>query len=332
MPTTYASAKQFLGLAKETTHGTAVAPTLTMPVSEFTPDQTFEWLADESWRGHLGDNSGIQQGVTKGEFDLKGPAFLDTLPHLLLNILGDLTTTGASAPYSHAVSLLNSGSAQPPSHTFTHFQGPAATVGARQWPGACLSELTLKWNAESELFTVEAKGTSWGSQLPGSAPTAAPSTVPPLPSWRAIVGIGGPASGGTLVKNVSTLELALKRTLKPYYTASGSQDPYIIQRGKLEVTGKLNFVADSEAPFLALLGNTQPALQLVISNGASGAGELTLTADVAKAAYQTSKFSGGNEAAEYDVEWKGVATTTNAGTSGGMSPCKVIVSNAVTTY
>ena len=331
MPTTYAAAKQFLGLAKETTHGTPVVPAVTMPVAEFTPDQTFEMLADESWRGHLGDNSGLQQGVTKAEFDIKGPAFLDTLPHLLLNILGDRTTTG-SAPYQHAFSLLNSGSAQPPSHTFTHFQGPAATVGARQWPGACLSELTLKWSAESELFTVEGKGTSWGSQLPGSAPTAAPSTVPPLPAWRAIVGIGGPAASGTLVKNVATIELSLKRTLKPYYTASGSQDPYIIQRGKLEVTGKLNFVADSEAPFLAYLANTQPQLQVVIGNGVSGAGQLSLQLDVDRAAYTTSKFSGGNDAAEYDVEWKAVSTTTNAGSSGGMSPCKITVANAVTTY
>lgn len=331
-PVTYASAKQFLGIAKETVQGTAVAMTTTMPVEEFTPDQTFEWLDDTAWRGHMASISGKQQGVTKTDFDIKGPAFGDTLGHLLLNILGDLATTGAEAPYAHEFALLNSGQGQPPSHTFTHFQGPAATVGARQVSGACLSELTLKWNAESELFTLEAKGTGFGTTLPGSAPTAAPSTVTPIASWRAILGIGGAASGGTLVSNVAEAELAIKRNIKPIYTLSGDQDPYKIQRGTLEVTGKLKFIADAETPFLNYLNNTQPQLQLIVSNGGAGAAEVALQVDINSAAYTSTKFAGGNEAVEYETEFEAIANTTNAGASAGMSPCMLTLTNGVATY
>jgi hypothetical protein len=330
-PVIYASAKQFLGVAKETVHGTAVAPTTTMPVEEFAPDQTFEQLKDTSWRGHLGANSGIVQGVTKTEFDMKGPVYGDTLGHLLLNILGGLTTTGTS-PNVHEFSLLNSNQGQPPSHTFTHYQGPAATVGARRVSGACLSELALKWNAESELFTLEAKGTGWGTSLPPSAPVAAPSTLPPLASWRAKLGVGGPAAAATLVKNVSEAEFSIKRNLKPYYTLSGDQNPYVIARGTVEVAGKMTFIADSEKPFLDYLNHTQPALQIVIGNGLTGADLIEVKVDIAKASYSSSKFAGGNEAVEYETEWEAVSTVTNAGASGGMSPCKITLSNGVASY
>lgn len=330
-PVIFASAKQFLGLAKETAQGTPVAPTFTMPVESFEPDQQFEQLKDPSWRGHMGATSNIIQGTMKTEFSLQGPVHLDGLPHLLLNILGDLATTG-TAPFQHEFSLLNSGQGQPPSHTFTHFQGPAATVGARRVSGACLSELTLKWSAESELITMDAKGTGWGTTLPGAAPTAAPSTVPPLASWRGALGIGGPASGGTLAPNVAEAEITIKRALKPYYTVSGSQNPYIIARGTVEVTGKMTFIARDEQPFLDYLNNSQPQMQLAVTNGGAGAAELGLTVDIAKAAYSTSKLSGGNEAIEYETEFEAVSTPTNAGGSGGMSPLKMTVRNAVSTY
>jgi len=331
-PVTFASARQFLGLAKEATHGVPVAPTFTMPVDEFVPEQSFEQIKDTAMRGHLGATSGIQQGPTKTEFTIKGPMFGDALGHLLLNILGDLTTTGAAPSFEHVFSLLNSGSAQPPSHTFTHYQGPVASVGARQVPGSCLSDLTMKWSAESEHFTLDGKGTAFGTKIPGVAPTSTPSTVPPIASWRAQVGIGGPAASTTLAKNVMETEVSIKRALKPYYTLAGTQDPFTISRGTVEVTGKLMFVAADEKPFLDYLNHAQPALQFVIDNGGSGAGLISVKVDIAKGNYTASKYSGGNEAAEYEVEFEAIATAANAGTSGGMSPCKITLANGVTTY
>lgn len=328
MPTTYASAKQFLGLAKETTHGTAVAMSTTMPVDEFTAEQSFEWLKDEAWRGHMGDVSGIHQGVTKTEWSLKGPVFLDTVGHLLLNCLGDLTTTSAT-PNSHAFALLNSGSAQPASHTFTHFQGPVATTGARRVPGSCVSELSFKFNAESELFTLEAKGTGWGTDpVPSSAPTASPSTVVPLASWRGVVTIGGSAAA-----NVSEFELSIKRELKPIYTMSATgQSPYIIQRGKLGCTGKVMFVADGETPFTKYLARTQEAVQVVIDNGLSGASKLGVTFLLSTCNWDNVKLDAGNEYIGYEGEYTGISNSTNAGASGGMSPLKVTVENSISAY
>lgn len=404
MVNTFASAKQFILVAKETQQGTAVPGTATIPVEKFDPEDKPVWLDDKAMRGSMVESYGRQQGVIKTDFSMSGPVFGDTLGWLLGNILGDVsytggtnagsstTTTGAltagvttvvpvtsatgivpgtvlaidtagllelvtvlsvvtlnvtltapvqrshltaatvqpvTAPFVSAFSTLNSGQGQPISHTFTHYQGPVATVGARVYPGSCLSDLTLKWNAETQLLTYDAKGMSWPSAPAGSTPTSAPSTVTPIPSWRALLGIAGPATGGTLVKTVTDGEIVFKRALEPVWTTQNSQAPYVIQRGPVSVSGKLNFIAADETPYTTMLANTQPQLQLVIDNGGAGAALVKMQVDCQNAAYETAKPNFGKAAVAYDVTFMGEANTTNAGASGGYSPAKVSLTNAV---
>lgn len=331
MPTTYSSAKQFLGIAKETTQGTAVAATAFIPFDKYEPEDKPVWLDDKAMRGSMVELYGKQQGVLKSDFSLSGPFFGDSIGYLLSNILGDLTVTGASPPYTNVWSTLNTGAGQPVNNTFSHFQGPAASSGTRQYPGSCLDELTLKWNAESQLVTYDAKGTSWPSVVAGATPTATFTAVTPIASWRSTLGIGGPATGGTQVKTVTEGEVSIKRKLLPVYTGQGSQNPYIIQRGTVTVTGKLVFIAADETPLTTMLANTQPQFQWVLDNGVAGAGQVKMTVDCASAAYVTSKYDAGKEAVMYQVDWEAVANTTNAGASAGYSPLKVTVLNAVAT-
>lgn len=328
-PTTYASAKQFVGVAKETTQGTPVAMTATIPVEKFEPEDKPVWLDDKALRGSMVEAYGRQTGVIKTEFAMSGPVFGDTAGWLVGNLLGDLTTTGAADPFTHAFSTLNSGQGQPGSHTLTHFQGPVASVGARQFPGACFSEITFKWNAETQLLTYDAKGSCWPSVIPGGAPVSAPSTVRPIASWRGELGIGGPASGGTKVITVMDGEVTLKRALDVVFTTQLAQTPYIIQRGAVSVSGKLNFIAADETPYTTMLNNTQPQFQLVIGNGVVGAGKVALQIDCQNAAYATSKPDFGKAAVGYQTTFDAIANTTNAGTSGGFSPVKVTLTNAV---
>lgn len=407
-PTTYAPAKQFVGIAAETTQGTPVSMTSTILVDEVKPKDNPTFLDDKSWRGSMGTDSFAKIAGTKtAEIELGGPAYGDGLGYFLRNILGDLAYTGTSTgsggttlaaaaasgatsisttatipdgtivqigtgatsevvttgtptgagpytiplstpagglayahnsaeavqpvtgPYTQAHSLLNSGSGQPPSHTLTHFLGPTASSGARQYPGMCLSEVGLKWNAESELLTWSGKGTSWPSVALGATPVANPSTVLPVASWRMVLGIGGPASGGTLINTVTDGELTIKRELSPYFTVTGTQNPYIIQRGGLSVEGKLNFVAADESPLLYMLNNTQPQLQIVLDNGLTGNNKITFQVDCQIAAFTESEADGTKSAVEYGNSFSALFNTTNAGGSGGYSPIKVSVTNNV---
>lgn len=329
--TTYPSAKQFLGLAKETTPGTPVAPVATLPIEKFEPEDKPKWLDDKALRGSMVEVYGRQQGVIISEFSGSGPWFADMGGYLLNNILGDLTTTGASAPFTHAFSTLNSGTAQPGTLTLTHWQGLPATNLARQYAGACLSELTLKGNVESDLVMLDFKGTAWGSVIAAAPPTSSPTTATPQAAWRTVLGVAGPATGGTQVKTVGEWEVTIKRALKPYFTAQNAQTPYIIQRGAVSASGKLTYtVPADEAPLLAMLNNSLPQLQLIVSNGLTLGALLSTQLDMQTASFASAKLNTGSEAIGYDVTFDAIANSTNAGSSGGVSPIKATLQNAVT--
>lgn len=239
-----------------------------------------------------------------------------------------LTPVLAGGPFTYVTSLLNSGSGQPTSHTLTHFLGPNST-GARQYPGFVANELDLKFNVESELLSYDVKGVSWPSVIPGAAPVAAPGTTLPVASWRTTIGIGGTAIGSP-VNTVTDGEINIKREATPIFTATGVQTPYIIQRGGLSVEGKLNFSAVSdESALLYMLNNTQPQIQIITTNGLSGAAAITVQVDMQVAAFNSADPDTSKTAVGYQNAFKALFNTTNAGGSGGMSPIKVSVTCAI---
>lgn len=331
-PTTWPSAKRFIGTAKETTQGTAVTPiTFTHPVADFSPSDEYTWLVDSALRGSMVGTYGEVQGTGRTDFAIPdSPLFIDGIGFWLNNILGDLTTTGASAPFTHAFSVLNSGTGQPGSLTIADWQGPVATSKARQYPGACLAELTIKGNAESSFMEWSCKGSGWLSAAMGTEPVSAPTAAAPLAAWRSKIGLGGPASGGTQNLTVGEWEITISRVISVQHTAGNTQQPYIIQRGEVTVTGSLKFTKPAdEAAFNYMVNNTQPILQILVSNGGAGAALLSLQIDINQAAFTSSKINRSDPAVGYDNEFTAVANTTNAGASGGYSPIKVTLQNAI---
>src|SRR2546430_6007841 len=98
-PTTYPSQRQFVGVAKETTPGTPVAMTSTLLVDTFDPEDKVTGLIDQAMRGSMAQEYNYVPGVKHSEFSGKGPMLMDGAGFILMNILGDITTTGASAPF-----------------------------------------------------------------------------------------------------------------------------------------------------------------------------------------------------------------------------------------
>lgn len=327
-PTTYPSAKQVLGLAVETTQGTAVTTlAATCPVKSFEPEDKFVMLTDDSLRGSMVDTYGEIQGPKNTEFSINGPVFTDWLPYFLVNILGDRTTTGAG-PYTHAVSLLNSGTAQPTSLTLIDGGQLAATSLARSYSGCCLSELTIKGNPESTLLEWSAKGMGWASaDYPAAPPSFSPGTEAPMAAWRTGIGVGG-TFGGVPNATIRNWEITITRELKVEWTSQNSQNPYIIQRGRLGVTGSFYASVPSDETMLDYwLNNTQPQLQFLTDNGQVGTANRRLTIDILLGAFNPTKINRTEEAVGYDVSFKGVGNTTNAGASAGYSPIKVTTIN-----
>jgi hypothetical protein len=275
------------------------------------------------------DAFNIIQGTEIGELDFEGPVFADELGYLLGNLLGTDDTTGASAPFTHKFSLNNSGSGQPTTHTISQYYGITPTSGTRQFAGTCVSEIGFKFNAESELLTYTAKATSWISNTAGSAPTSTFTGAKPLPSWQAVLGIAGPASGGTQVLTVNSGEFNFKRALKVYFTAQNSQNPYIIQRGGVTADWKLTFVAADETPLTYMRNNTQPQVQFILNNGLTLGNALVVQVDMQQAAFTEAKPNFGEEAILWDCTGSAVFNSTNVGSSAGLGPATVSLQNAI---
>lgn len=360
-PTVFTPNKEFLGIAPEVTPGEAVPMVATIPFTKVDFEDQIKWLDDPSLRGSMAGLYGRQAGVREVDFSIEGPAYPDTFPFLLENMLGDRTTTGAADPYTHAISLNNSFSGQPVTHTLTWFTGITDEVGARTYPGACLAELSIEFDIEGGgggkgggggggggggkggggggkgggkgggggkgLVQYKSKGNAWGSSVALAAPVAAPSSVPPFAAWRALLGIGGPASGGTLVANVSTASFSMKRKLDVIYAFSNQQQPYVIQRGALTFEGKASFIATDETPLLTMLAGTIQPMQLKLDNGVTGAGQRGFTVDMQQCIFEKVKTEDGKEATMFMVDFDGIANSTNAGATGGLSPAKFTTIN-----
>lgn len=253
--------------------------------------------------------------------------------------------TNTTAPYTHIFALLNgstgalAGPGQPPTLCVTNRNGIAAN-GAEQYAYSCLSELALTGNAE-KLLDFTAKAVSASRATAGSAVGFANvSSELATPTWRTAVGIGGIASGGTQNKTIAEHTVTITRAVKAYNTEQGSQQPYVIARGKQGATGKMTVSpAIDDSSLIALLANSQPQVQYVTDNGLAGASHRLVQVDILLAAYTDTPENDGSELFGFDITFKAVHTAatgagsvTTTGASGGKGAVKVTVVNATPTY
>lgn len=317
------SVRSYVGIAKETTEGTPVAPTAFIPVSvgKLKPVDIIDPLMDEGLRGSLVKDYAYIPGRTRSTFDFGGPVFADTFGWPLAGLFGSVATVGASAPYTHTISLKNSATvavdAQPTSFTMTDFY--AANV--RAYPGVNIHEVALSFSSEG-LLEYDAKGTGW---LSGTATTPTPSftSILPTPVWQANVTIGGSS-----VTNSVEGSLTMTRSVTPIYALSNTQNPYNIFIGPLEVKGQIKFVMEADTELTRFLTNTQPAITLDWSQG-SGSTATQIACTITKGAYTAAVIDRSKDYVEVIVDLTGIANTTDAGSTGGYAPIKWTLKNAI---
>jgi hypothetical protein len=320
--TIQASVRSYVGIAKETTKGTAVSATDFIPVAKdsLKPADIYDALYDQGLRGSNVMNYNYIQGRGRSTFDFGGAVFADTIGYALAGIMGACATTGASAPYTHTISLLNSLTSgtdtQPISYTLTDFYA----VNVRRFPGCQFSDFSLKFNADG-MLEYDAKTTGWVSSTT-SDPTPAFSTVLPTPVWRGTVSIGGSSVATSMEGNID-----LKRAVTPIYGIANTQNPYQVFLGALEVTGSIKFVMEDDSELTRFLTNTQPAIVLNWAYGA-GASALQIQATITKGAYTAAVIDRGDDFVTVSIELNAQGNTTDAGASGGFAPIKWVLQNA----
>jgi len=319
-----ASVRSYLGIAKEVTKGTPVAATDFIPVAKdaLKPQDIIDPLYDTGLRGSNVLNYNYIQGRVRSTVDFGGAVFADTIGYALAGIMGSVATTGASAPYTHTISLLNSttsgADAQPISYTLTDFYA----VNVRQYPGCQFSDFSLRFNADG-MLEYDAKSTGWES-VTTSDPTPSFSTLLPTAVWRGTVSIGGSAVSTAMTGNID-----LTRPVTPIYGISSTQNPYNIFLGPLEVTGKITFVMENDSQLLNFLNNSQPAIVLNWNYG-TGSNEVQIQATITKGAYTTGVIERGEDFVQVSIDLNAQSNTTDAGSSAGFSPIKWVLKNAKT--
>jgi len=316
------SVRSYLGIAKEVTKGTIVAPTDFIPVAKdsLKPQDIVDPLFDTGLRGSNVLNYAYIQGRTRSTVDFGGAVFADTVGYGIAGLLGSVATTGASAPFTHTISLKNSLTSdvdvQPISYTLTDFYA----VDVRSYPGCQFSDFSLKFNADG-MLEYDTKTTGWASSTV-SDPTPSFSAILPTPVWRGTVSIGGAQVSTAMSGNID-----MSRPVTPVYGISNTQNPYQVFLGPLEVTGKITFLMETDAELTRFLNNTQPAIVLNWSYGA-GATAVQIQATISKGAYTAAMIERGEDFVQVSIDLNGQSTTTDAGSTGGFAPIKWVLQNA----
>lgn len=315
------SVRSYLGIAKEVTKGTAVVPSAFIPINKdsFKPVETIGALYDTGLRGSMAENYNYTQGRRYTSTDVGGVVFPDTLGWWIAGIMGSVTTTGATAPYTHVMSLKNatSGDAQPTSYTLTDYY----VAGNREYPGCQIHDFTMTFNADGQLeYTTKATGFP-SNVIAASTPSF--STTIPTPVWKGVVSIGG-----ATVAYAQSGTITCTRKMETIFGIGNSQGPYEVFLGALDVTGNLTFVMENDDQLTNFLSNTQPTLTFTWAQGASTTAT-SVGFTISKGAYTTAAIDRSGDHVTISVDINSIATTNDAGTTGGYAPVKWTIQNAV---
>lgn len=317
---TAASFRTICGIAKETTSGTPVAASSFIPVTSMKNDLKTTYLADEGMRGSMVAAYDQLVGPQEGVIDLGGNVYADTLGFLLQSLLPDLVVTGSSAPYTSVFSAKNTSDGQPTTYTVTDYDG----VMTRQFPGTKLSELTLKWTADG-LLTFAAKGSSL-APVTTSAPTPSFSAVRANAAWASTLTVGGTVRATSNIP--LDIELSFKRKVEVVNAIDGTASPSFIWSGPLDVTGKVTTIFSDTTDYLNMVNNSQPAVVVGFTTG-SGATLTALSVQMSQAAFTAATPDRGKDYVTLAIDLAARANTTDIGASGGYSPAKVTLQNAI---
>jgi len=307
-----------VGIGKETTFGTGVSPSYSIPVIGPNPDDTHGVIPDTGWRTSPGDSFGHAQGPLGSTVALGGNVHADTIGFPLAGLLGDVVASG-SGPVTTTMALLNSGTLQPPSYTISTFD----PVQSLRWPGSVFTTCTLTASASNAL--------TWSAQTVGlnAVTTTTPSTnytsVGLMPAW-----VGSPKIGGSPVTGVLSSSVTITRVVTPLRNVDGSQQPYMYLRGVVSVTGTWVLLLESDALRAAYTAGSQTSMEATYAQGAGASAQQVKWRCSDVILTNVDRGYQGNKYMLMTVDWKADANSTDVGASGGLSPIQIVLKNQVT--
>ena len=306
------------GIAPEPAYGQLSVPTVGVPVTAFAAVDVPGLLPDQSWRGSVGDSSGHTLGTVDATVQFGGPLLADVIGFPLAGLLGDVQCVGHGAPYRWSMSALNSGAQQPGSYTLTE-STPAGPVA---YPGARFSSLAISAASPAALIVWSAQAGCLAG-VPSTAAVPRFGQTPAFPAWMATATIGE-----AFEATVESFTLTFARTVIPKRNTDGSLAPTIQRASTLTVGGQMTVVALADSYRQQLVAGQPTSIALTVGQGVGTRTTLlTVTSSLVYLASVTRLY--GRKWVELGLSWLADQNPTDAGPSGGLSPVKVDLSNAL---
>ncbi len=299
-----------VGLAKETTWGTGVAPTT---ADQFVPldsapkqDDGIESIYDDGYRSRASQHQGYQQGNASSKFSFGSQWYPDVCGNWLMGIMGSDGWAGGS-PTTHPFSVLNT--ALPPSYTVQDYYGIAGTH-SRSYTGLYFDTVTMSGTDKGPLkATVSLSGGKRGILV--TKPSSTYTTAQPFLTWQ-----GALTLNSVLSAKLVSYDLTLKRVVQPI-PAMGSQDPSAAGSFAFTASGKMVFEATDDTEYLLYSTTAQAAFPSVI---VFTSGTNTLTVTMTKTQFETpTNFDRSTAYLKTSASFQGIDNATDGGA------CAIIV-------
>ncbi len=251
----YAIEQKWLGLAKETTRGQAVAPTKFYPIGADTEmEYKLNHIEDELLRGRF-EKYPPYAGTKEGSGTINLNVNAKNIGEFLYSLLGSVETTdigGAGNAYRHIFKRSNS--ITMPSYTITVYRG----INAKQYPLSVVKTITFSYPVDNIvkasihlLFQSEINYTN--------PPTPTFTEQDPFMFHNVIIKIGG-----NQVNNIKDMSITIDNGSVPLRALRGSQDIYdIVSHAKLTISGSFNVYFENEDERIKFLSNTSNSLEII---------------------------------------------------------------------
>lgn len=263
-----------VGVAKETTWGTAVAPTSSdqfVPIMNPKYEDVIESVLDQGLRSRASQDQGYYQGFRYGKYSFETYAYPEVAGNLLMSILG---SDGWASGTTHPLTVLNTGLS--PSYTIQDFYGISGT-NSRSMAGCYADTITLSAVSGGPVKLACSYLGKFAALV--AKPTLAYTTQQPVIPWQ----------GAATINSVANLkliqfDLTLKRQNVEGIKALGAQDISAAFSGQLEVTGKMMFAPTDDTEYLLYSTTGQAAfpLSIVFTSGSN-----TITISCTKTNFET---------------------------------------------
>lgn len=294
------SFQQKIAFAKETTWGTGVNPTVTMPITDGSLIPQLPATFDDGRRGVPTQRFEALLDAGHSEGNVEGWFYPIACSHFLMGLFGTDTVSGAGDPYTHTFTL----NADIPSYTVEESILSGASSGTRA-TGCRVGSMTFTFDAASGAL-------EYSAQFMGKIVTVVTPQNPAIVVEQAFEGWRATVTSTDLSCKVTAGEITLTRELEVVHTGCDSKDPTYINTGPMNVEGSLTVVFDSMNILNLYLNATRQSLVISFTKG-SPARSITFTMTSAVFYASPIEFDRGGIGVKARLSFTGIYNATDSG-------------------